>query len=82
MGVGARVAICMEPSAEMIVGMLGILKAGGSYVPIDPRYPEERISFMLAESEAGVVLSREGLAGRFSGKAVKIVCLDTGWGPI
>ena len=81
-GVGARVAICMEPSAEMIVGLLGILKAGGAYVPIDPGYPEERICLMLAESEAGVLLSREGLAGRFSGKAVKIVCLDTGWEPI
>ena len=78
-GVGARVGICMEPSAEMIVGLLAILKAGGAYVPIDPGYPEERIVFMLAESEAGVLLSREGLAGRFSGKAIKIVCLDTGW---
>ena len=81
-GAGARVAICMEPSAEMIVGLLGILKAGGAYVPIDPGYPEERICFMLAESEAGVLLSREGLAWRFSGKAVKIVCLDRDWEPI
>jgi hypothetical protein len=81
-GVGARVAICMEPSAEMIVGLLGILKAGGAYVPIDPGYPEERICFLLEESEAEVLLSRGGLAWRFSGKAVKIVCLDTGWEPI
>ncbi len=78
-GPGERVAICVEPSVEMIVGLLGILKAGGAYVPMDPKYPLERISFMLADSAAGVLLTCEGLLCRFPGKAVKTVCLDGDW---
>ena len=50
------VAIMVERSLEMIVGILGILKAGGVYLPIDPNYPEDRISFMLEDSEAAVLL--------------------------
>ena len=79
---GARVAICSEPSVEMIVGLLGVLKTGAAYVPIDPKYPEERICFMLAETEAAVVLTQERLVSRFSGMAIKPVCLDTGWDSI
>jgi non-ribosomal peptide synthetase component F len=78
-GEGARVALCMEPSVEMIVGLLGILKVGAAYVPIDPKYPLERICFMLADSGAGVLLTRKGLLSRFSDKAVKSVCLDGDW---
>ena len=75
----ARVAICMEPSVEMIVGLLAILKAGAAYVPIDPEYPEERIAFILAESEAEVVLTHKGFAAQFAGKGIKSVWLDGGW---
>jgi non-ribosomal peptide synthetase component F len=42
-----RVAICVERSLEMVVGLLAILKAGGAYVPLDPGYPAERLAFML-----------------------------------
>ena len=76
---GARGAICIEPSVEMVVGLLGILKAGAAYVPIDPNYPQERISFMLADTEAAVLLTRKGLAAPFSGSGIKIVCLDGDW---
>ena len=41
------VGICLEPSAEMVVGLLGILKAGGAYLPLDPAFPKERLAFML-----------------------------------
>ncbi|MGD2089308.1 MAG: amino acid adenylation domain-containing protein [Candidatus Aminicenantes bacterium] len=54
------VGIMMERSIEMIVGILGILKAGGAYLPIDPQYPEERINYILSDSNAGVLLSRPG----------------------
>jgi len=52
------VAIMIERSIEMIVGILGILKAGGVYLPIDPGYPQERIDFMLKDSSARVILNK------------------------
>ncbi|WP_455883826.1 amino acid adenylation domain-containing protein [Pseudomonas putida] len=51
-----RVAICVERGPEMIIGLLGILKAGAGYVPIDPAYPQERITYTLADSEPLAVL--------------------------
>lgn len=53
------VAICMDRSVEMIVGILGVLKAGGAYCPIDPDYPEERIGWMLADTGVSIVLSND-----------------------
>jgi iturin family lipopeptide synthetase B len=50
------VAIMMERSLEMIIGLLGILKAGGAYLPIDPQYPQERITYMLKDSGAQVLV--------------------------
>jgi len=52
-----RVAICVERSPEMVIGLLSILKAGGAYVPIDPSYPTERISYMLQDCAPAVVLT-------------------------
>ncbi|HEY5705995.1 MAG TPA: amino acid adenylation domain-containing protein [Terrimicrobiaceae bacterium] len=55
------VGICMERSLEMVIGLLGILKAGGAYLPLDPVYPQERLAFMLADSQAPVVLTESKL---------------------
>jgi len=62
-GVGpeVRVAICLERSIDMIVALLGVLKAGGAYVPLDPAYPAERLSFVIENSEAKLVLSQSNL---------------------
>ena len=79
---GAKVAICIESSTDMVVGLLAILKAGAAYVPIDPNYPEERISFMLADAQAAVVLTREGLVARLAPTGIKTVCLDVDREPI
>ena len=67
-GVGpdVRVGICVERSIEMLVGILGILKSGGAYVPIDPNYPIERIAFQLEDSGAEIVLSQSNLATQLS----------------
>ncbi len=58
------VAVLVERSCEMIVGLLGILKAGGAYLPIDPQYPEQRIQYMLADSQAAFVLTQESLVSK------------------
>ncbi|MFB6454149.1 non-ribosomal peptide synthase/polyketide synthase [Chitinophaga sp. Hz27] len=51
------VPVCMERSAEMIIGILAVLKAGAAYVPVDPAYPQHRITFMLQDTQAAIVLS-------------------------
>ncbi|MFC5814535.1 non-ribosomal peptide synthetase [Nonomuraea harbinensis] len=61
---GDLVGLCAERSADLVAAIVGILRAGGSYVPLDPSYPPERLSFMLADTGAGVVLGhRRLLAG-------------------
>lgn len=80
LGVGpdAPVGLCLERSAEMIIGQLGILKAGGAYVPLDPAYPAERLAFMLNDAGAKILLTQEhlGLGPRIANPACKIVCVD------
>jgi amino acid adenylation domain-containing protein len=74
-GVGpeVRVAVSIERSPELIVALLAVWKAGGAYVPLDPAYPEERLAFLLADSQASVLLTQEALAGRFSGVPTLLV---------
>ncbi|MCP4655731.1 MAG: amino acid adenylation domain-containing protein, partial [bacterium] len=79
LGVGVPevlVGICLERSVEMVVGLLGILKAGGAYVPLDPTYPEERLAFMLEDSQARILLTRKSLAGVPASSPVGVVHLD------
>jgi len=67
LGVGAEVlvGICIERSCEMIVGVLGILKAGGAYLPLDPTYPQERLSFMLSDAQVSILLTQRQWVDRF-----------------
>ncbi|HKG94775.1 MAG TPA: amino acid adenylation domain-containing protein [Gemmatimonadaceae bacterium] len=64
LGVGPEtlVGLCVDRSIEMIVGVLGVLKSGGAYVPIDPSYPAERIAYMMADSRVSVMVSQRHLA--------------------
>ena len=81
LGVGPEVlvGICVERSLEMIVGLLGILKAGGVYVPLDPAYPPERLAFMLEDSQVQVLLTQARLVESIPKHQGRIVCLDTDW---
>ncbi|HUQ33985.1 MAG TPA: condensation domain-containing protein, partial [Pyrinomonadaceae bacterium] len=64
MGVGAEslVGVCMERSVELVVGVLGVLKAGGVYVPLDPEYPKERLAFMIEDAGVSVLLTQKRVA--------------------
>ena len=74
MGPDSLVGICVERSVEMVVGILGILKAGGAYVPLDPAYPNERLAFMLGDSQASLLLTQGRLVGeRFDNSGLKPV---------
>jgi amino acid adenylation domain-containing protein/non-ribosomal peptide synthase protein (TIGR01720 family) len=73
------VGICIEPSLEMIVGILGILKAAGAYVPIDPTYPSERIAYMLDDSQLAVLLTQEKLVTSLPQHQAQVICLDSDW---
>jgi non-ribosomal peptide synthetase component F len=77
-GVGpeVQVALCLERSLEMVVGLLAILKAGGAYVPLDPAYPRDRLAFMLEDSRAAVVLTSARLAPTLPAGAATVMCLD------
>ncbi|MBE9205822.1 amino acid adenylation domain-containing protein [Nostoc sp. LEGE 06077] len=81
LGVGREVlvGICVERSLETIVGLLGILKAGAAYLPLDPTYPKERLSFMLSDSQVQVLLTQQKFVDEFSASGVKTVCLDSNW---
>jgi amino acid adenylation domain-containing protein/non-ribosomal peptide synthase protein (TIGR01720 family) len=73
------VGICVERSLEMIIGMLGILKAGAAYLPLDPTYPKERLSFMLSDSQVQVLLTQQKFVESFADSGAKTVCLDQDW---
>lgn len=70
------VGICTERSQEMIIGILAILKAGGAYLPLDPAYPQERLAFMLQDTQAPIVLTQQKLIHTLPTHLTK-VCLDT-----
>jgi amino acid adenylation domain-containing protein len=81
LGVGPEVlvGICVTRSARMLVGLLGILKAGGGYVPIDPAYPADRQAFMLESSAAPVIVTEEGLRDSLPPSDASVVCIDGDW---
>src|SRR6516162_6673797 len=78
LGVGAEsvVGVCLERSLELVVALLGILKAGGGYLPLDPDYPRERLAFMLADAGAAVLISARGLRDRVDAPGVRRLELD------
>ncbi|HEY9284926.1 MAG TPA: amino acid adenylation domain-containing protein, partial [Pyrinomonadaceae bacterium] len=78
LGVGPEqlVGVLLERSANLVVALLGVLKAGGAYLPLDAEYPRERLAFMLEDSGASVLLTERSLAGLAAGCAARILYLD------
>lgn len=81
LGVGPEVlvGICVERSFEMIVGILGILKAGSAYVPLDPNYPSDRLAFMLEDSSVPVLLTQQKLVEKLPPNSARVIRLDSEW---
>jgi amino acid adenylation domain-containing protein len=81
LGVGPEVlvAVCLDRTLEMLIGILGILKASGAYVPMDPAYPAERLAFILEDTQAPVLLTQARLKGMLPEQKAKVVCLDADW---
>ena len=69
------VGICIERSPDMIIGLFGILKAGGAYVPLNPSYPENRLRYILENSQIQVLLTKEALQDWLP-KDIQAICLD------
>ncbi|GAC1398979.1 MAG: hypothetical protein NVSMB49_08130 [Ktedonobacteraceae bacterium] len=81
LGVGPEVlvGICVERSLEMVVALLAVLKAGGAFVPLDPTSPQERMAFMLQDSQVAVLLTQQHLIDRLPKHTIQVICLDTDW---
>jgi non-ribosomal peptide synthetase component F len=85
---GERVGLCLEPSFRMVVGILGILKAGAAYVPIDATLPRSRIVYVLQDSRMRIVLTEKKFdielsLSCFQAGASQVVVLggNAGWRP-
>ncbi|MCP4216670.1 MAG: amino acid adenylation domain-containing protein, partial [bacterium] len=75
-GVGDIIGILVSPSVEMMIGLLGILKSGAAYLPIDPEYPHERIDYMLKDSSAAMLLTTQVTAGTSGLSDTKAIAFD------
>jgi amino acid adenylation domain-containing protein len=80
-GVGPEsiVGIFMERSIEMVIALLGVLKAGAAYLPLDPEYPPQRLAFMLSDSNAALLLTHRRLSDRLPAPSPPVLCLDSEW---
>ncbi|MDM9379431.1 amino acid adenylation domain-containing protein [Chlorogloeopsis sp. ULAP01] len=76
---GVKVGICVERSLWMIVGILGILKAGAAYIPLDPSYPQERLAFIIQDAQLEVLLTQQQLLEVLPPHQVPVVSLDRDW---
>ncbi len=72
------VGLCVERSLLMLVGLLGILKVGAAYVPLDPDYPTERLHFILEDTRLSVLLTQQQLVESVAHQA-RVICLDSDW---
>ncbi|WOD37580.1 non-ribosomal peptide synthetase [Nodosilinea sp. E11] len=70
------VGLCVDRSADLVIGILGILKAGGAYVPLDPTYPSDRLQFILNDTQVSILLTQSWLVESLPASQALVVCLD------
>src|SRR5262249_23501648 len=76
---GKVVGIYMDRSAEMMVALLGVLKSGAAYLPLDPAYPKDRVDFIVDEAKVPVLLTQSHLAVELPRSSARTICLDSDW---
>ncbi|MBV9084424.1 MAG: amino acid adenylation domain-containing protein, partial [Acidobacteriaceae bacterium] len=74
---GALIAICMERSLDMLVAILGVLKTGAAYVPLDPEYPAQRIGWAVEDSGALLLLTQSSIRSRIPQSTAEVIEIDT-----
>jgi len=73
------VGILMDRSLEMVIAILGVLKAGGAYLPLDPSYPEERLAFMLEDAKVQLLLTQQHFVERLPAHSAETIFVDSQW---
>jgi len=76
---GSIAGICTDRSIDMVVSLLGILKAGCAYMPLDPHFPADRIEFMLKDSNSGILMTQSHLQENIQGFSGEVICIDSDW---
>ena len=84
LGVGpdVPVGICMDRSTQMMIALVGVMKAGGTYVPLDPEYPTERLAFMIEDSGLECIITQDSLDQRLVACRRKLIHIDRDWAVI
>lgn len=73
------IGLCVERSPELIIGLLGILKAGAGYVPLDPAYPSDRLEYMMSDAKLALLLTQASLAAALPASRPASILLDSQW---
>ncbi|MBI4782433.1 MAG: amino acid adenylation domain-containing protein [Oscillatoriophycideae cyanobacterium NC_groundwater_1537_Pr4_S-0.65um_50_18] len=71
------VGICVDRSVDTVVAVLGVLKAGGAYLPLDPEYPRDRLSFMLTDAKVSILITQQSLVSVLLTVDATVICLET-----
>ena len=81
LGVGPDtiVGLCINRSSALVVGLLGIMKAGGAYLPLDPNYPAERLAYITADAKPRVIVTEAAFLATFDPQQVPVVQIDVDW---
>ncbi|HEY4555747.1 MAG TPA: amino acid adenylation domain-containing protein, partial [Lysobacter sp.] len=75
---GALVGVCLNRGPDLLAATLGILKAGGAFVPLDPTYPADRLNYMVGDANLAILLSEDGLAAGIDCPRERVLALDSG----
>jgi len=80
-GVGPEVVVgfCLVRSIDLVISILGIMKAGGAYFPLDPAYPDDRLAYLLSDSKISILIINQAIQKKLPGDGVKIIDLESDW---